>query len=304
MIQARRSVAVDAAVITMGFYASVNGEITPAEQARVSVLDNGFTFGDGVYETLRTYRGRPFHLDRHLERLRRSARRLAIALPEGESAITGDLDRLLQLAANPESYIRIIVTRGVGDISYQLDHVAGPTIVIVVKPLPPFPAEYHRDGVPVILSAVRRNHPRALDPGIKSCNLLNNLLAAQEARARGAFEPILLNETGEVAETATANVFVIKDGVVITPPLDAGILPGITRQLVIERARAASVTVREEPVAVKDLLAADEVFLTSTLKEVLPVASIDGRAVGSGRPGPVSLRLRAAFREYVAGQSP
>src|SRR5436190_22710621 len=120
MIQARRSVAVDAAVITMGFYASVNGEITPAEQARVSVLDNGFTFGDGVYETLRTYGGRPFHLDRHLERLRRSARRLAIGLPEADGAITRDLDRLLQLSANPESYIRIIVTRGLGDISYRL----------------------------------------------------------------------------------------------------------------------------------------------------------------------------------------
>ena len=299
MIQARRRGAGEAAVITMGFYASVNGESTPAEQARVSVLDNGFTFGDGVYETLRTYGGRPFHRDRHLERLRRSARRLRIALPDAD-AITGDLDRVLQRSANPESYIRIIVTRGVGDISYHFERIEGPTVVILVKPLAPLPAAYHRDGVPVILSAVRRNHPRALDPGIKACNLLNNIMAAQEAQERGAFEPVLLNETGEVAEAASANVFLVKDGVVITPPLEAGILPGVTRQLVIDQARAASVTVREEPVAVTDLLAADEVFLTSTLKEVLPVATIDGRAVGAGGPGPVTLRLLAEFREYAA----
>jgi len=287
----------------MGFYASVNGEITPAEQARVSVLDNGFTFGDGVYETLRTYGGRPFHLDRHLERLRRSARRLAIALPAEGAPIAADLDRLLKAAANPESYIRIIVTRGVGDISYAFERVQGPTVVIVVKPLAPLPARHHAEGVPVILSALRRNSPRALDPAIKSCNLLNNVLATQEAQARGAFEPILLNETGEVAESAGANVFLVKEGALVTPPLDAGILAGVTRQIVIELARARSLAVREEPVAVKDLLGADEVFLTSTLKEVLPVATIDGRAVGSGRPGPVTLQMLSWYREYAAAQA-
>ena len=287
----------------MGFYASVNGEITPAEQARVSVLDNGFTFGDGVYETLRTYGGRPFHLDRHLERLRRSAQRLAIEIPERGAAITRDLDALLERAANPESYIRIIVTRGVGDISYHFDRIKGPTVVIVVKPLAALPSRYHTDGVSVILSAVRRNHPRALDPAIKSCNLINNILAVQEAQARGAFEPILLNDIGEVAESASANVFLVKDGAVITPPLDAGILPGVTRQLVLELAAGLKVPLREEPVAVKDLLAADEAFLTSTLKEVVPIATIDGRPVGSGRPGPVTLRLLAALREYAPGHA-
>jgi branched-chain amino acid aminotransferase len=282
----------------MGFYASVNGEITPAEEARVSVLDNGFTFGDAVYETLRTYGGRPFHLDRHLERLRRSAERLAIPLPAGES-LARDLDALLARAANPESYIRIIVTRGRGDISYHFDRVKGPTVVMVVKPLAPFPAAYHTDGVPVILSSVRRNSPQALDPAIKSCNLLNNILAMREAQAKGAFEPIMLNEIGEVAETASANVFLVKDGALLTPPLDAGNLPGVTRRVVLDLAAGLGVPVREEPVAVKDLLAADEVFITSTLKEVLPVATIDGRPVGAGKPGPVTLRLLAAIREYA-----
>ncbi len=285
---------------SMGFYASVNGEITPAAQARVSVLDNGFTFGDAVYETMRTYGGRPFHLDRHLERLRRSARRVAIPMPADEAAITRDLDRLLQQAANPESYIRIIVTRGVGDISYHFERVQGPTVAMVVKPLPILSPRSYDEGVAVILSSIRRNHPRALDPAIKSNNLLNNILAVQEALAKGAFEPILLNDAGEVAETASANVFMVTQGTLITPPLEAGILPGVTRQLVIELARGASVPLREEPLAVKDLLAADEVFLTSTMKEVLPVASIDGRPVGSGKPGPVTLRLLGVFREYAA----
>ena len=287
----------------MGFYASVNGEITPAEQARVSVLDNGFTFGDAVYETLRTYGGRPFHLDRHLERLRRSAQRLAITIAAGDGALTRDLDALLARAANPESYIRIIVSRGVGDISYHFERVAGPTIVMVVKPLAPFPSVHYTEGVPVILSSVRRNHPRALDPAIKSCNLINNILAVQEAQAKGAFEPIMLNEIGEIAESASANVFMVKDGTLLTPPLDAGILPGVTRRVVLELARGLALPLREEPIAVKDLLAADEMFITSTLKEVLPVAAIDGRPVGSGRPGPVTLRLLEAIRGYAPRHS-
>jgi branched-chain amino acid aminotransferase len=286
----------------MGFYASVNGEITPAEEARVSVLDNGFTFGDAVYETLRTYGGRPFHLDRHLERLRRSAQRLAIPLPAGD-ALARDLDALLARAANSESYIRIIVSRGRGDISYHFDRVKGPTVVMVVKPLAPFPASYHTEGVPVIISSVRRNSPRALDPAIKSNNLLNNILAIREGQAKGAFEPVMLNEIGEVAETASANVFLVKGGTLLTPPLDAGILPGVTRQLVLELAAGLALPVREEPVSVKDLLAADEVFITSTLKEVLPVATIDGRPVGAGRPGPVTLRLLAAVRAYAPGHA-
>ena len=286
----------------MGFYASVNGEITPAEEARVSVLDNGFTFGDAVYETLRTYGGRPFHLDRHLERLRRSAERLAIPMPAGD-VLARDLDALLARAANSESYIRIIVTRGRGDISYHFDRVKGPTVVMVVKPLAPFPASYHTEGVPVILSSVRRNSPRSLDPAIKSCNLLNNILAMREAQAKGAFEPVMLNETGEVAETASANLFLVKDGTLLTPPLDAGILAGVTRQLVLDLAPGLALPVREEPVSVKDLLAADEAFITSTLKEVLPVATIDGRPVGAGHPGPVTLRLLGAVRAYAPGHA-
>jgi branched-chain amino acid aminotransferase len=283
-----------------GFFASVNGDVRPAEEARIAVLDTGFTFGDSVYETLRTYGGRPLHLDRHLDRLRYSAKRLAIALPDGDGVFARDVDAVLARAGNPESYIRIIVSRGVGDISYHFDRVQGPTRVVIVKPYEPLPERCYAEGVAVVIASVRRNHPRALDPAIKSGNLINNILAVQEAQAAGALEPILLNDMGEVAEGATANVFVVKAGAVLTPPLTAGILPGVTRQILLEIGRGLGLRMREETLRVPDLMAADEAFITSTLKEATPVRTIDGTPVGAGRPGPVTLRLLKAYREYAA----
>lgn len=283
----------------MGMFASVNGVVTEAADARVSVLDNGFTFGDAVYETLRTYGGRPFHLDRHLDRLRASAAGLRIPLPLSDAELRARVDAVLAASGNDESYLRVIVSRGVGDISYVLERVQGPTVVLVTKPYQPLPAEAYRDGVAVVVSSVRRNHPSALDPALKCCNLLNNSLAMQEARARGALEPIMLNHDGEVAEGAGSNVFLVRDGTLVTPPLSAGILAGITRAVVLERARALGVAVREETVHVAALRAADEVFITSSLKELVPVRTIDGAPVGSGRPGPLTLRLLADFREYA-----
>jgi branched-chain amino acid aminotransferase len=280
----------------MGMFASVNGAVTPAAEARVSVLDNGFTFGDAVYETLRTYGGRPFHLDRHLVRLRRSAAGLRIALPLTDGVLRDRVDALLAASGNEESYLRIIVSRGVGDISYAFERVQGPTVVMVTKPHQPLPPEAYRDGVPVIVSSVRRNHPLALDPALKCCNLLNNALAMQEARDRGALEPIMLNHDGDVAEGAGSNVFLVKDGVLVTPPLSAGILAGVTRAVVLERAAALGVPLREAVVHVPELLAADELFITSSLKELVPVRTVDGVTVGAGRPGPVTLRLLVDFR--------
>jgi branched-chain amino acid aminotransferase len=290
-------------VMPLGFFASVNGEIVPAERATVSILDNGFTFGDAVYETLRTYGGRPFHLERHLRRLRASAGRLGIEIPLDDAEMARRLDALLVRAANDESYIRIVVSRGRGDISYKFDRVQGPTVVLVAKPYERFPDWYYTRGIPVILSSVRRNSPRALDPAIKSCNLLNNILAVREAQAQGAVEPLMLNETGEVAEGASSNVFLAREGSLVTPPLEAGILPGITREIVLELCRAHEIPRREEPVAVKDLLAADEAFITSTLKEIVPIATVDGRAVGAGRPGPITLRLLQAYRDAAPGHA-
>jgi branched-chain amino acid aminotransferase len=280
----------------MGMFASVNGVVTPAAEARVSVLDNGFTFGDAVYETLRTYGGLPFHLGRHLDRLRASAAGLRIPLPFPDGELRARVDALLAASGNEESYLRIIVSRGVGDISYAFERVQGPTVVMVTKPYQPLPAEAYLEGVAVIVSSVRRNHPLALDPALKCCNLLNNALAMQEARERGALEPIMLNHDGDVAEGAGSNVFLVKDGVLVTPPLSAGILAGVTRGVVLERAAAMDVPLREAVVHVPELLAADEVFITSSLKELVPVRTVDGVTIGGGRPGPVTRRLLADFR--------
>src|SRR5687768_18251252 len=245
----------------MAFFASVNGEIAPAADARVAVLDNGFTFGDGVYETLRTYGGRPFHLDRPRERLRASAAMLAIEIPPGDAALAADLDRLLERAANPESYIRIIVSRGVGEISYRFDRIKGPTIVMAARAYEPFAEAQYKDGIPVIISSVRRNSPHALDPAMKSCNLINNIMAVREAQAKKAAEPLMLNERGDVAEGASANVFIVAKGALVTPPLNDGILPGVTRELVLERAAELAIPSREESIRVDRLLAADEAFI-------------------------------------------
>ena len=251
-----------------------------------------------MYETLRTYGGRPFRLERHLARLRASAGRLGIAVPPDE-AIARDADALLARAGNAESYLRIIVTRGEGDVSYNFERVKGPTVVMVAKPLPSYPDWHYTEGLDVIVASVRRNHRTSLDPAIKSCNLLNNVLAAREAQARGAVEAVLLNVEGEVAEGASTNVFIVTAGVLRTPPLSAGILAGITREVVLELAGGFGIAAHEESIAVADLLAADEAFLTSSTREVAPIAHVDGRAIGSGRPGPLTLRLLAAFREQT-----
>ncbi|MFI5006379.1 MAG: aminotransferase class IV [Solirubrobacterales bacterium] len=284
----------------MGFFASVNGIVTPAEEARVSVLDNGFTFGDSVYETLRTYGGRPFEWGRHMLRLRGSAGRLGFDIPPNDNLLR-HLDAVLAPAANPESYIRIMISRGVGDISYHFEEVKGPTVVIAVKPCTFYPESHYTQGVPVALVSIRRNHPQALDPAIKSGNLLNNVLALREAQALGAEEALLLNQGGEIAEGASTNVFIVRDGTVITPVLEAGILAGITREVVLEIAQRLALPVREQMLRPADLLGADEAFLTSTTREIVPIRSVDGRPVGPGWPGPVTKRILKAFRAYAPG---
>jgi branched-chain amino acid aminotransferase len=280
----------------MSIFASIDGVISPGHEARISVLDNGFTFGDGVYETLRTYDRRPLLLGPHLTRLRVSAGRLGIEIPQNEGELRERLRALLERAGHKDSFIRIIVTRGVGDISYNFGRVKGPTIVMVVKPFETYPESHYSEGIALVVVAVRRNHPLALDPAIKSCNLLNNILAVRETQARGAQEAILLNDHGDVAECASSNVFAVRGGSVVTPPLSAGILAGITRAAVIDIGREIGVDVRERTMAVSELLSADEVFITSSLKEVTPVRTVDGQTIGAGRPGPVTQKLLAAFR--------
>lgn len=295
---------------------NVNGVITDADRAVVSVFDHGFLYGEGVYETLRTYHHRPFLFDRHLARLRASAGMLRLEVPLEDAALERRVEETLEAAGlgghgapplresaasgsaePPEAYIRILLTRGVGDLTYDPGACPRPSLVVIVKPLPVTPADLFERGVGVALVSILRNHPGSLNPLIKSNNLLNNALAMQEALRRGAFEGVMRNYRGELAECTQSNLFVVKNGVALTPPLDAGLLAGITRQFLLEIGPEAGIPVRETVLREEDLFGADEAFLTSTTREVLPIVRVDDRAIGDGRPGPVTKRLLALFRE-------
>jgi branched-chain amino acid aminotransferase len=277
---------------------NVNGVITNGDQAVVSVFDHGFLYGDGVYETLRTYNRRPFLLDRHLARFRASAERLALAVPPTDL----DLDARIRetiAGVNPggEVMLRMLITRGVGDLSYDPVVCPTPTIVIIAKAHEEVADRSLREGLRLIVASVVRNHPLTVDPQIKSNNLLNNVLAMQEAVRQGANEAILLNHRGELAECSQSNLFAIRDGVVLTPPLDAGILDGVTRNFLFKIGAELGVPMREATLREADLDRMDELFITSTTREVVPVVGVGDRVIGSGVPGPIALRLLTRFRK-------
>jgi branched-chain amino acid aminotransferase len=269
------------------------------EEVTLKVTDNGFVFGDSAYETLRTYGGRPFELDRHLRRLRRSVALLGFELQTSDDEIKARINACLSFASNVESYLRVIVSRGVGDMSYRFERIPAPTIAIYVKPLEPNNEALYEKGASAVIVSIRRNPIEALNPAIKASNLLNNALATREAYALGAFEAILLNTRGEVAEGAGSNVFIVKGGRLLTPPLSCGLLAGITRELVLEIAGALGVPFEERVLTADDLKAADELFITSTLKELAPMVTLDGAPIGPGTPGPVTKALLKAYRARI-----
>ncbi len=277
---------------------SVNGVVTSGDRAVVSVFDHGFLYGDGVYETLRTYNRQPFLPDRHLARLRASAARLSLAIPPTDRELEGRMrDTMRGVHPHGEVTLRILVTRGVGDLGYDPAVCRTPTIVMIARAHRESPDPVQRDGVRLLVASVVRNHPRSVDPVIKSNNLLNNVLAMQEAVRDGAYEAILLNHRGELAECSQSNLFVVRDGVVLTPPLDAGLLEGVTRNLLFEVGADMGVPVRDAVLRESDLPAVDEMFITSTTREVVPVVRVGDRVIGSGVPGPVTGRLLARLRE-------
>jgi branched-chain amino acid aminotransferase len=285
----------------MGAIVNVNGRITGEQEAVVSVFDHGFLYGEGVYETLRTYRQRPFLLARHLARLRRSAGMIALNVPLGDGEFGDRIAETVAAAstsvpANTEWYIRVLLTRGVGELTYDPVATPTPSVVMIVKPYADPPAELYARGVRVILSSIVRNHPDTVNPMIKSNNLMNCALAMQEGYRRGAFEVVMRNYHGELAECSTSNLFVVKAGVVLTPPLSAGLLPGITRALLFEVGAAAGIGVRESVLRDEDLYGADEVFLTSTTREIMPIVQVEEQPIGSGLPGPVTKKLHEVFR--------
>jgi len=276
----------------------VNGRITDAQSASISVFDHGFLYGEGVYETLRTYGRRPSLFSRHMERLRRSAELMALPVPYSNDALHGFVsDTAAALDAPGEHYIRMLLTRGIGDLTYDPAACPDPSLVIIVKPFPEPPERQFSSGVSVALVGVRRNHPDALNPRIKSNNLLNNALAMQEALRQGADEALMLNQAGLVTECSQSNFFFVEaDGTLVTSPLEAGLLPGITRAYVLDLAGRLGLRAVERAFGPSALDEAREAFLTSTTREVMPVTRIDARPVGSGSPGRTTRALLEAYR--------
>jgi branched-chain amino acid aminotransferase len=275
----------------------VNGKIAPADQAVVPVYDHGFVYGEGVYETLRTYNRVPFLYDRHMRRLRQSAERLMLDVPFDDATMLEWIDQTVVGAGQlDEAYVRILLTRGVGDLNYDPKSTPTPTVVIIVKPFEAPAARVFNDGIRISLVDMLRNHPKSVNPIIKSNNLLNNALAMQAAYRAGAEEGLMCNYRGELTECSQANFFMVRGGAALTPKSAAGLLEGVTRAFIFELGRELGIDVREEALVPTDLESADEMFITSTTRELSPVVKLDDRVVGSGKPGAVTKRLLERYQ--------
>jgi branched-chain amino acid aminotransferase len=276
----------------------VNGQIKPANDAVIPVYDHGFLFGEGVYETLRTYNRVPFLFDRHARRLRESAGYLRLDVPFDNGSLKRWIEDTIAAAGEmTEAYIRVLLTRGVGELSYDLKATPAPSLVIIVKPFEEPPARTFEDGIKISLVSILRNHPGSVNPIIKSNNLLNNALAMQEAHRNGAEEGLMCNYRGELSECAQSNFFLVRKGVALTPKSEAGLLEGVTRAFLFEVGKAIGVPVEDATLFPADLDGADEAFLTGSTRELSPVVRIDDRVIGDGRPGPITRRLLEGYRK-------
>jgi branched-chain amino acid aminotransferase len=277
----------------------VNGVISDRDSAVISIFDRGFLYGDSVYEVLRTSGGRPVDLERHLDRLRRSAERIAITMPGADElgrAITDTLDS----GENPESYLRIIVTRGGGPITLDISSSGTPSLLLIAAPLVMPLAELYERGASLAIVGVERTSRRAFDPAVKSGNYLNNIMALAEAKRAGAYEAIMCSPDGRVAEGSTSNLFVSRAGRLVTPALATGLLAGITRQRVMELARDAGLVAEEGDLRPDEVRAAEEAFITSSIRGVMPVSAVDDRPIGDGTPGPATRRLMELYAGFLA----
>lgn len=275
----------------------LDGKLVDRQDAKVSVFDHGLLYGDGVFEGIRSYAGRAFELDAHVKRLFESAHSIRLAIPWTAAQVKKAVNDTLKANAVRDGYIRVVVTRGVGYLGLDPSKCDQPTMFVIADQISLYPPQWYHDGMPVITAATIRNHPNAMPPRVKSLNYLNNILAKLEARDAGVFEAIMLNHEGLVAECTGDNIFIVKDGELLTPPISAGVLVGITQRFVMKLARKAGLVVREINLTRHDLYSADECFLTGTAAEVIPVNSVDKRMVGTGRPGPITKKLMAAFHK-------
>jgi branched-chain amino acid aminotransferase len=282
-----------------GRVVAIDGVVTTPERATVSVFDRGFLYGDAVFEVFRTYGGRPFALDEHLARLRRSAERVFIPLPVDEAALAREVATALGAAGNDESYVRLMITRGSGPLSLDPDTAMHPLRVIIVEPVVPPPREVYLHGIALASGHARRAVDDTAAAGSKVTNYLANLLALREAKRRGAQEVLLIDDREQVVEGATSNVFIVCGGRLSTPPESAGILTGITRARVLEAAGDLGIPSEQRALTLDETLGADEVFITSSIRELVPVVRVDDRVVGTGAPGDVVRALHRRFRQAV-----
>jgi branched-chain amino acid aminotransferase len=276
----------------------INGAVSDEADARISVFDRGFLYGDSVYEVLRTAGGHPVDLEPHLGRLRRSAAGLALPAPADE-VLRRAIDETLRAAANSDSYVRVIVTRGAGEIGLDLSLAVDPLTIVIVRPLVLPAAELYERGASLEIVGVERTSPRAVDPALKSGNYLNSILALAEARRAGAYEALMCDAQGRVAEGSTSNLFIVRAGRVETPASEVGLLAGITRHRIMGLARDAGLEVTERTLMPADVRTADEVFITSSIRGILPIAKVDGSAIGTRCPGAVTARLAALYRDFL-----
>ena len=283
----------------MGLKIYINGQIVPQEDAKISVFDHGLLYGDGVFEGIRAYNGKIFTLDEHLDRLYDSATAISLKIPITKAEMAEAIKQTMKANNLTDSYIRLVVTRGVGKLGLDPNKCATPQIIIITDTIELYPKALYEKGLDIVTVTTIRNHFSALDPKIKSLNYLNNILAKVESIQAGAGEALMLNKDGYVAECAGDNVFIFKNNILRTPPSSAGILVGITRNVVMKLATEMGVQVREELMTRYDLYIADECFLTGTAAEIIPVVKIDGRTIGTGKPGKLTLDLLKRYRDLT-----
>jgi len=277
----------------------IAGKLVPQEDAKVSVYDHGLLYGDGVFEGLRAYGGKVFRLREHVDRLWNSAKAIWLTIPLTRDAMCDAINDTVRANGVQDSYVRVVVTRGAGTLGLDPNKCSNPQVIIIADAIALYPPELYEQGLEIVSVSVMRTHPAALNPRIKSLNYLNNILAKIEGLQAGCIEALMLNHKGEIAECTGDNIFLVRNGGLYTPPIDAGILEGVTRQAVIDLARAAKIEVREVALTKHDVYIADECFLTGTAAEVIPVVKVDSRTIGTGNPGPVTRDLKERFHKLT-----
>ncbi|HEY3248968.1 MAG TPA: branched-chain-amino-acid transaminase [bacterium] len=284
----------------MGLVSYVNGAFVPKDEAKVSVFDHGYLYGDGIFEGIRVYNGRIFRLDEHLDRLYDSARYLLLDIPLREEQLREAIIETVRRCGLRDAYVRPVISRGTGDLGLDPRKCKTPTVVVIVDTIQLYPPEAYERGLRIVTATTRKQRPDALSPQAKTLNYLNNIMARIEATQAGVDEAIMLTTDGYVSECSADNFYVVHDGEIWTAPAALGILEGVTRGVVFELAASLGIPVREKAFTLHDVYTADEAFLSGTGAEVGPVVEVDGRPIGTGGPGAVFQRLARAFRDMVS----